>query len=216
MRRRPEPLSLQGESGSGGGNFTTRTRRKFRKKIYMVFNGFRKDKDGNVVFFPHGIFGKGHIINDKNDAEKLMKLSQSLLIPMILIPFFMDFHFTIGVIAIFVFSFFQNQKAVKIYKAYPLTSERLKLSQNIEASARICDPFVHKAYFVFFVLVFLQSVYALTHLNPLKENYGFNVFVIIFFMFAISFLIYCNIRTILLQVKMMKDMDLDLDWKDWV
>ena len=34
---------------------------------------FKKDKDGNTVFYPHGIFGRGRVIADPVRAEELRK-----------------------------------------------------------------------------------------------------------------------------------------------
>lgn len=98
---------------------------------------FKKDKDGNAVFYPWGIFGKGRVLADPAKADQLRSFVRNyylLTLPtLIVLGILRSMPWLVGVGLLLILWFLIRSRA--LLAGTPYSDERLTLKEGYKNSA---------------------------------------------------------------------------------
>lgn len=104
----------------------------------MVENSFKKTEDGLDLFYPNGIFGKGKIIPNQDEKDKVIKFLKKYYIigsALLLFTVFIKIYF-LTALAFVSLTIYYYKESNRITKSYAVSSIKLSAHETMKKASK--------------------------------------------------------------------------------
>jgi len=104
----------------------------------MVENSFIKTEDGLDLFFPNGFFGKGKIIPNQDEKDKVIKfLKKYYIMGSVLLSFTVFFKiYFLAALCLVSLTIYYYKESNRITKSYEISSIKLSVHETMKKASK--------------------------------------------------------------------------------